>query len=863
MVDDPGEYLPEAEATKERERLFDIMRRLVQWENTLDSAVFEDARSAIMRSTGGNMPVVVDPFAGGGSIPTEAARMGCDTVASDLNPVAVLINTVLEQLAPRFGRRRPVSRSAPSGAPNGLSADVLAYGKWMESEAARRLEGLYRRVAVPGVAGTASVVAWLWARTAKCPNPACAVEVPLVKSFLLSQKPADKKQWIVPEYDETGALHFRIAVGTGPITPATKVGRGAHFRCPKCDQGVPDTYIKATGKARGFRTRLMALIVESGGRRLFVSPTEDDEATALAAPEPKWRPDVPLAHDPRNLWCREYGIETFADLFTPRQLLAVCTFSELVEEARQECMRDSLAAGDSGPDAEDYARAVSTCLAFAVSKLADYSTNLCGYIPTYGKFGSTFRKQALPMMWDFSELNILGSAVGNWNNHIQWVSDAIAFAPGDRGQRATVSQTDAVEIAPAGARGPLLLCTDPPYYSNISYSDLSDFFYVWLRHSLQAAYPSMFRTLVTPKTAELVAAPHRHDGNMDVAKVHFRDGLARVFAATRQFTDSQFPATVFYAFRETDAEDLDADEGQASSGWETMLDSLIAAGYAVVGTWPMRTERSVRSIGLGTNALASSVVLVCRSRPANATRVTKREFIQTLRQELPSALVGLQQSAIAPVDLAQAAIGPGMAIFSQYAEVILEDGAPMSVRTALQLINSALDEFLGSNEGDYDADTRWAITWFEQRGYDEGPFGDAETLAKARNVAVSDIAQAGIIRSAAGKVRILRREDLRPIDYDPVKDERPTVWEYTQHLIRNLEHDGEQSAADLLKKLGSHADAARALAYRLYNACEKRKWADEARAYNGLVVAWPELEKMAAGARSTKKQATLDLGEGN
>jgi putative DNA methylase len=409
------------------------------------------------------------------------------------------------------------------------------------------------------------------------------------------------------------------------------------------------------------------------------------------------------------------------------------------------------------------------------------------------------------------------------------------------------------------------ISTDPPYYDNIGYADLSDFFYVWLRRSLVGVYPSLFATLLTPKTQELIASPYRHDGSKDKAQAFFEDGLGKAFARMQQVQNADYPLTVYYAFKqaESDEDDAEGEPGSvvpatASTGWETMLAGLIRAGFSIHGTWPMRTERSVRSVGLGTNALASSIVLVCRPRPKDAQLATRKQFIIALRRELPEALRNLQHGNIAPVDLAQAAIGPGMAVFTRYTKVMETDGSPMNVRTALGLINQALDEVLAEQEGEFDADTRWATAWFEQHAHNDGPYGEAETLSKAKNVGIAGLVTAGILQSRAGKVRLLRRDEL-PDDWDPAADDRLTVWEATQHLIRALDQEGESGAAALLHRLSGLGETARDLAYRLYTLCERKKWADEALAYNGLVIAWPELTKLALAERTKSPAAQPEL----
>jgi len=404
-----------------------------------------------------------------------------------------------------------------------------------------------------------------------------------------------------------------------------------------------------------------------------------------------------------------------------------------------------------------------------------------------------------------------------------------------------------------------VISSDPPYYDNIGYADLSDFFYIWQRRSLRAIYPELFATLAIPKTEELVASPYRH-GNKQKAEKFFLDGMTRAMQRLAEQAHPAFPVTIYYAFKQAEKK---ADGGTSSTGWETFLEAVLEAGFAISGTWPMRTENSSRMIGQGTNALASSIVLVCRRRAAEAPVATRREFISALQEELPVAFSHLKESNIAPVDLAQAAIGPGMAIYTRFRRVVDAEGNSLPVREALALINQVLDEILAEAEGDIDADSRWALAWFEQFGFAEGDFGTAETLSKAKNTSVAGLVEAGIILSQGGKVRLLRPEEL-PADWEPESDKRLTVWELTHHLIRVLA-EGESVAAELAVKMGGRAENARDLAYRLYNLCERQQRAAEALAYNSLILSWPEIKRLVqqlkktSAANYTGKQQSYSL----
>ncbi|MBU2601804.1 MAG: DUF1156 domain-containing protein [Actinobacteria bacterium] len=889
LVDDPSsrpEEFPTEEAQeKERQRLFRLIEELVKWENSNNESVLAQARAEIMKSCDGNPPPVLDPFCGGGSIPLEAQRLGLEAHGSDLNPVAVLITKALIEIPPKFANRPPVHPSKDNklvdagwrGA-QGLADDVRYYGQWMRDEAEKRIGHLYPKVSLPKEygGGEATVIAWLWARTVKCPNPACGAEMPLVRSFALSTKKS-KQAWVEPIVDQAAkTVRFEVRMGEGVPREGTVNRRGA--RCIVCDSPVPFSHVRAEGRAGRMRARLMAIVAEGQRERVYLPPDETQELVAHV-PFPVGVPNTDLPEQALGFRVQAYGMTKHAHLFTPRQLVALTTFSDLVGEAREFVLKDALAAGlasdgvglnDGGAGAPAYADAVATYLGFALSKLADYATTLCRWFPQRDSARSTFARQALPMSWDYTELNPIHDATGSFRNGCVWVAEcmeslgsSVVFgrtAMGERQAQSCGHSSHALqhEATAHVADEPHLVSTDPPYYDNIGYADLSDFFYVWLRRSLGNVYPDLFSTLLVPKAQELVATPYRFGGDKKEAERFFERGLGQAFARMRDAQHPGFPLTVYYAFKQAESDDDGNGQhtGLASTGWETMLGGLVSAGFTIDGTWPMRSELSNRMIAGGTNALASSIVLVCRPRHADAPLATRKEFVGALKRELPEALRSLQHGNIAPVDLAQATIGPGMAVFSRYAKVLEPDGSAMRVRTALALINQSLDEVLTEQEGEYDADTRWAIAWFDQFGLEEKEFGLAETLSKAKNSSVAGLMQAGIVQSGRGKVRLLTRTEL-PEDWDPVSDRRLTVWEVTQHLIRALEREGDLGAATLLRKVGSLGEAARDLAYRLYTTCERKKWAQEALAYNSLVVAWPEIARLAQGREVKTTEETL------
>lgn len=905
MVDDPSsvpELFPtEAEQERERQRLFRLIEQLVQWENTTNEDVLQRARDEIWASwrracadNAGHprakelfdpdrLPAFHDPFCGGGTLPLEAQRLGLEAHGSDLNPVAVLITKAMIEIPPRFAGQPPVNPKRDlhrhwKGA-QGLAEDVRHYGKWMRDEAEKRIGHLYPKVEItpamvaerpdlkPYLGRKLTVIAWLWARTVRSPNPAFAeVEVPLASTFLLSTK-AGKEAWVEPVIEAAPvqdlgmgggdlvglaeraaqATGYRFVVRVGKPPPeakaGTKLARGANFRCVMSGTPIAGDYIKAEGQAGRMGARLMAIVAEGDRGRVYLSPTAEHEAAARQA-RPAWKPETSLPDDPRAIWCVAYGLTTFGDLFTDRQLVALTTFSDLVGEAMARIRADALAAGlpddptplrDGGTGATAYAEAVGVYLGMAVSKETVSLVTQARWRAGEGKSAPAFGRQALPMVWDFADLNPFAGAGGDFLGLIEATEKVMVAGPESAAGFSSQADASSQQISLAK-----LISTDPPYYDNIGYADLSDFFYVWLRRSLRPVFPDLFATLATPKDAELIASPYRH-GAKEAAERFFLEGMGRALVNIAAATHPAFPATLYYAFKQSET---DGDGETTSTGWETFLDAVCRAGFGISGTWPMRTENSSRMIGQGTNALASSIVLVCRPRPADAPTATRREFLSQLKAELPTALRHLQKGNIAPVDLAQAAIGPGMAVFTRYARVLDAEGRPLSVREALALINATLDEVLAEQEGDVDADSRWALAWFDQYGFAEGEFGVAETLSKAKNTSVAGLAEAGILDSRRGKVRLKPPAELPP-EWDPATDPRLTAWESVHHLIRALETGGEAAAAALVAKLGAKAEVARDLAYRLYVIAERKKRAADALSYNALVQSWPEIARLA------------------
>ena len=876
LVDDPSSHpdeFPTAEAVdEERKRLFKIIEDLVVWENSTNEAVLERARAEIRKSCGDTLPPIYDPFSGGGSIPLEAQRLGLPAYGSDLNPVAVMIGKAMIEIPPKFKDREPVhpgpgDRNHYRNA-EGLAEDVKHYGEWMREQAFRRIGHLYPQVDLPkeNGGGKATVIAWIWSRTVPSPDPAFGnVQVPIASSFLLSSK-AGKEAWVEPIVDKTAkSISYCIRKGgTKEEIAAAKLGTSAGkrqaFRCIMSDAAIPYDHIRKAGKAGEMGQTLIAIVAEGIRGRVYVAPSKDHERVAHCS-KPNWEPEALLPDNPRDFKTPNYGMTTFGDLFTDRQLVALNTFSDLVHEARAEIERDALAAGlsgdptplrDGGTGAKAYSEAVSVYLAFAADKCCDYWSAICSWHSSGQKMRNTFGRQAIPMVWDYAEANPFCSSTGNWMAMCNWVWKTIdKLVPASIG---TEQQYDAQTVPlPAIAA----ISTDPPYYDNISYADLSDFFYCWMKPLLRPVYPELFGVVATPKAEELVATRYRHGGK-EAAESFFLDGMSKAIANMARQSSPDYPATIYYAFKQSEI----AQEGISSTGWATFLQAVLEAGYAVVGTWPMRTEMANRMIASGTNALANSVVLVCRKKEDSAETISRAEFIGALKRELPPAIEELQKANISPADMPQSAIGPGMGVFSRCKAVLEADDSPMTVKTALQLINRELDEYLGGIQGEFDADTRFAITWFEQNGLAAGDYGTANSIATARGISVDSVKHAGIVDSAAGKVRILKRDEI-DAGWDPADDTHLTVWECCQHLIRELEQGGEQAAALLLRKIGGgHADAAKDLAYCLYDICaNKRRDAGEAASYNGLIAVWTDLTRLAAAIHDVRgdRQGALDL----
>ena len=891
MVNDPGgqrgwaKGLTKEQAAAKREYLFNIIRDLVKWENTNNEEVLKRAREAIWESwretcalnkgkpgfDPNKLPAFHDPFAGGGAIPLEAQRLGLESYASDLNPVAVMINKAMIEIPPKFANRSPIG-PIPHGeqepdafktwkGAEGLAEDVRRYGSWMREEAKKRIGHLYPPVEItaemtkerpdlkPYIGKKLTVIAWLWARTVKSPNPQFSdVDVPLVSSFILSSKKG-KEAYVEPVIEGNG-YRFVVKVGKPPAGAemGTKLGRGAKFKCVMSNAPMEPEYIRQEGLAKRMGARLMAIVAEGTRGRVYLSPIQS-HIDASVVPPPKWKPTTRLPDDPRNFWTPNYGLNTYGELFTDRQLVALNTFSDLVKDAQAKATADAKAAGweddgkplcEGGTGATAYGDALAVYLMFIFDKSTSMNCSLAYWENKAQCPRQVFGRQAVPMRWDYAEPNMLSDSSGGWLTFIDGVVDSFSkcFDIVKCSDVGVVLQNDAQTQQVSAAK---VISTDPPYYDNIGYADLSDFFYVWLRRGLKEIYPDLFVSMAVPKAEELVATPYRHGGK-DAAETFFLNGMTATMHNLAEIHNQAFPVTIYYAFKQSDSDE----SGTSNAGWETFLQALIEAGFVITGTWPMRTELT-SGLKASDNVLASSIVLVCRKRPDDAETISRTQFARELRAAMFDALEDMtnaegSQSGIAAVDLAQAAIGPGMGVYSKYAAVLKSDGSTLSVHEAMIEINKEVDRFLHPDGQSYDPSTNFFVTWFEQHGYGEGPFGEANVLAQAKGTTVKYVVESGVAESSAGKMRILHYTEYPDEkDYDPRKDDNLPLWEACHRVIRELEKRNRRAAAALLAKMPSMTNDIRQLAYYLYTYCEKHGDAANARVYNALITSWSEI----------------------
>ena len=859
LVDDPSscaeEFATEEAQQAERERLHDLIRRLVVWENSSEEALINEARyeiaRSVARSRGQDAPTepaavleylrdealpIYDPFAGGGSIPLEAQRLGLRAIASDLNPVAVLINKALIELPPKFADQPPVNpeadplgmmvgkgkraQRAPWRGAAGLADDIRYYGRWMRERAFEQIGHLYPKATLPD-GSEATVIVWLWARTIPCPNSACGIQMPLLSTFALSRKRGNE-HWIKPEvsHDSDDISYTVQSHDRGVPTKGTINRNGAS--CIACGTTAPLEYVRAQARSGAMDEQMTAIVAEGDRRRIFLSPAESHIQTAHRA-APSWRPAGELPEQALGFRVQRYGVTSWHELFSERQLIALTTLSDLLSEVRRQLTADGASTV--------YADTICTYLALAIGRTANSSSKFNIWQNLGDKVAQVFVRQAISMIWDFAETNIFSNSTQNWLAQIEWIAKAVEHLPyyPNPGEAYQADATTTIHVQ----TGPVIV-TDPPYYDNIGYADLSDFFYVWLRPLLRSTYPDLFAGIVTPKQEEMIATEFRFED----PRQHFEDRLGDTLRLIREHCSPEFPSSIFYAYKQQEQQH----DGRTSTGWDTMLSALVSAGFQIIGTWPMRTERANRPRSLDSNALASSVVLVCRSRPANAPTASRREFLDALQEELPNALDHLtRDNHIAPVDLAQAAIGPGMEIYSRYSGVETIRGEPVTVREALAEINRVIAEYDERQQGELDAETRFCLDWLEQHGYGEGDFGEAEVLSQAKNVSVDGLASDGLLRSRAGKVRLLGMEE-----YDHARLRLGmSAWEgclrIGWHMGSGEGQGGVGAAAEVARAMGGDAESVERLARILYNHYDRRNDSRNAVMFNSVVTEWPAI----------------------
>ncbi len=868
MVDDPSscpeEFPKEEDQQAERDRLHDIITKLVVWENTdetkaenrvlLDSARYEIARSVarayqeipptepteVMRYLAEKAPPVYDPFSGGGSIPLEAQRLGLRTIGSDLNPVAVLITKALIELPPKFANQAPVNpdadpmgfslgrgknrKTAPWRGATGLANDVRYYGRWIRTMVFQQIGEIFPKAKL--LDGTeATVIAWLWARNIPCPNPACGMPIPLMTTFNLSNKKGNE-HWAKPILDhEAKTVSFAVQNNDhGVPRNGTASGKGA--MCISCDGAVPISYVREQARNGNMAEQMIAVVAEGNRKRMFLSPTREHIRAAQSG-KPSWRPGGTLPERARSISVQVYGFTRWEDLFTERQLTVLSNLGDVLSDAREKLARDGASA--------EYADAVSTYLALAIGRSVNAYSSFARWQNTGDKVAGVFTNQGIPMIWDFAEVNPFSESTQHWYGQVKWIAEVIERLPSDTNAGAAY-QADAATTS-YNNDGPVI-ATDPPYYGQVHFADSSDFFYVWLRPLLRDIYPNLFSGMQVPKAEEMIASQFRFENPRE----RFEGLLGQTLTLMGEDCSPEFPSSIFYAYRQQEEER----EGRISTGWDTILSALTSSGFQIIGTWPMRTERPGRTNSLGVNALASSVVLVCRPRPENAPTATRRQFLDALEAELPSSLDHLTSgSHIAPVDLAQAAIGPGIQIYSRYSRVETIDGEQVTVREALAAINRVIAEYDEQTQGNLDGETRFCLGWLRQNGYEEGLYGEAQNLARAMNVSVEELRDSHrLLTASTGSVSLLPEDEYGPNRRAGLQE--MSAWEscfrMAYHLDPNREDGGGiEGAAGVARAMGSDAESVERLARILYNHYDRKDDSRRAVMFNNLVTEWQDI----------------------
>ena len=762
--------IPAPDDDAERERLERLIAAIVDWDQVKagNSQAIEEARARIRRAFPDRPPRLLDPFMGGGATGLEALRLGCETHALELNPVAHLIELCTLVYPQRYGsgeteeqrrtgdRRSPTADrrqlTLPGSAPTGgggrtLADDVRHWGRWVLERAREEIGHLYANPT-----GDETIVGYLWARTVRCPNPACGAEMPLVRQWWLA-KTKRRKIALRPRVNrEARRITFEVIdVGAQHAAPDFDPGRGTssrgHATCLACGQVADVTYIRAEGKAGRMGEMPLAVIYEQEktgkGYRPFTEQDEElfQKALTLLGELDENAPDEPLPPvGTLGFRVQRYGLTRWGDLFNARQTLALLTFSRQVRAAHEAMLAE-------GMDPER-AKAVTTYLSVIVDRLADYNTTLCTWHNTGEKINHTFGRQALPMIWDYTELNPFSGATGDWSGAMAWITRVIEHAARTSGRPAIARQGTATRLPwPDGHFDALI--TDPPYYDAVPYADLSDFFYVWLKRSIGFLHPKVFRTPLTPKSAEIIQEPARHDDDA-TAKAFYEREMTRAFAEARRVLRPDGVFVVVFAHKSTAA-------------WETLLNSLLEAGLVVTASWPLHTERPGRLRAHESAALASSIFIVCRARVAGGEGYfddVREELAATIRERLDF----FWRQDIRGADFFISAIGPAVSVFGRYRRVYRLDGSEVGVGELLNLVQAmvseyALDRILnggGTQVGGVDAPTRYYILHRWAYGRGKIPFDDAMRLAMALGADVSALmGRRGLLKQSGETVRLL------------------------------------------------------------------------------------------------------------
>ncbi len=865
LVDDPSSHpdkwpTPESQAT-ERAKLFNQLEEIISWDKTTDSAVWQRAQATAKSSWGGILPPFLDPFAGSGAIPLEALRFGMETHASDLNPLAVTLERAVIAWAPRFSGKPAVNAASSTGLQHtspsaGLADDIRHYAEQINADLRERVGKHYPRVLAPNGQKVEPGV-YIWARTVECPNQVCRGRTPLVLNWRLSSR--GDKAYVKPRINaKDKTINFEIDYGQDAPEPSFSGRRGGV--CIFCATPITLDYVRTHANTDTIEDRLLAIAVGDEYSWKFSPGTLKDEELARNVPAPTWIPrgEIPLSPNVRApLW----GMKTWASLYTPRQLLVLSELHNSIKVIQTEVEvaaknssafpvdPRSLSEGGSGPRA--YAEAVRSYLHLVGTNLADYSCKFATWKPDGPQIGVAFVRQALGITWGYAEGSLLGKGGANFMEKAKRVAEVVERLPA--GNQGIALQQDATKIVWSADVKPLII-TDPPYFDLIEFGELSDFFYVWMREAMRDLDPDLYATLQTPKDDELTASPHRFEGDKLKGKQEFESGLTEAMTRLREIANPDLPLSIYYAYN--DRETTEDDSGQmvtSSSGWETMLQSLVNAGLTVVATYPFRTEAKGRANSNGTNALAAAILVVCRIRSETAKVGTRAEFVQGLTSVMTPALRDLVAADIGPIDLAQAAIGPGMSVYTAYSKVLEANGNQMSMGTALDLIHQSVKEAQGSQDATFDAETRWAIEWFSTYRYTDGEYGDAQVLANSAGITMQGLAEAGVVKAAGGKVALSAGDGL-PEDWDPSTDTRVTSWEVLHHLMRALlpEEMGpaaksgggsEAEAVKIAEKLSpALMQNAKLLAYRLFEICREQSWDKEGMAFNNFGRSWGEIQ---------------------